>query len=370
MRRLHALLLLTFLLAISASAATPHYAAIDLGSKGTKATLYALHNGDNGPEVEIVFEKVINTKLVSSMSGGRFTAAGIDDAASAARQLLADMRAEAAKKKIANVQTYIVGSSGVAKGENKAELIAAVKAATGVDMEFVDPKQEGYFSLVTAVPRQRRATSIIVDIGSGNTKVGCLVGDASISNFKAAEIPLGSVSGRKAAVEKKAADFNAGLEKVIDGDVRPAFASESMDTPCLRNRARIYWTGGAAWSTATLTHPEAAKKAFVALTAKDIDHLLASLRDGSWNQKPLVYHFASDVPASVRTAVTEAAEGDRRRIGDTFSAEDLMAGVSIMKTILSEGNQSATIYFARNSNYIYGYALDKYKQEQAESGDR
>jgi exopolyphosphatase/pppGpp-phosphohydrolase len=234
-----------FFLTAAVYAQTRYYVAIDLGSSGTKGMLYTFKDG--APET--ILNETINTKLVSSMSGTRFTAAGIDDAANAAKQLIADMKAAAAKKHLANIDSiYILGSSGVAKAENKDDLVAAVKSATGVDMQFIDPKQEIYYGLITAVPRKKRASAILVDVGSGNTKLGCLVGEPALRNLKSAEIPIGSKSGRNAALKKNPNDVQKGIQQVIDDDVRPVFRKESMDAPCLRNRRLIYWTGGAAWA--------------------------------------------------------------------------------------------------------------------------
>src|ERR1041385_3739900 len=68
--------------AAAAHAETRYYIGIDLGSSGTKAMLYCFKDG--GPET--IANKTINTTLVSSMNGARFTPAGIEDAASAAKQ--------------------------------------------------------------------------------------------------------------------------------------------------------------------------------------------------------------------------------------------------------------------------------------------
>src|SRR5437764_15228500 len=76
MRRLK-LFLAILCLAAAAHAETRYYIAIDLGSSGTKAMLYCFKDG--GPET--IANRTINTTLVSSMNGTRFTPAGIEDAA-------------------------------------------------------------------------------------------------------------------------------------------------------------------------------------------------------------------------------------------------------------------------------------------------
>jgi hypothetical protein len=362
--RLFKILVMFVALAGAAHAKERYYGAVDLGSKGTKAFLYSFVQDENGFDANVLFKKSINTKLASSMKENRFTPEGISEAADAVRQLIDEMKAEASKKHISNVEFYVVGSSAVAKSANRDELVAAVKTASGNDMTFVDARDEGYFGLVSSVPRKRRGAAILVDIGSGNTKVGCVVGDSSPKNYKSAEIPFGSVSGRNEGAKQNPTDIKAGIQKLMEEQVGPAYAKESMDTPCLRNRQRVYWIGGAAWAAATFMRPDAALAGFVVLTRRDLTTFLDRLNDGSWNQKDLILDFDKDVPAARRQAVRTKAEKEREDVMNVFVREDLISGVSIMKTLLDASNPSAVIWFARNGNYIYGYALEKFSEDQ------
>jgi hypothetical protein len=67
------------------------------------------------------------------------------------------------------------------------------------------------------------------------------------------------------------------------------------------------------------------------------------------------------VTAAQRAAIQHKIEEDRKKVMDTFSREDLMAGVSILRTIVDKGNASASVWFVRNGNYLFGYALKQYK---------
>jgi len=143
-------------------------------------------------------------------------------------------------------------------------------------------------------------------------------------------------------------------------DISAAYAKDSEDTPCLRNRQRIYWTGGAAWATATFMHPERSTMARFYITRKDVDEFLAKLTDGSWNQTtPKIKFLESSTPAQ-QAKISAKAARDRQDVVDVFVREQLLSGVSIMKTVLQESNPSALIVFARDSGFIYGYALEKF----------
>jgi len=355
-----------------APAKVEYYGAVDLGSKGTKATLYSFEPEEDGDYPNAIFTKVINTKLVSSMVDGKFTKDGISDAADAVKQVIDAMKAEAAKQNIDVEVYYVVGSSGVAKGTNKQDLIDAVKAATGIDMDFVDAIQEGYYGLGSAIPLSYRPNSMYVDIGSGNTKLGCMVGESESKNYKGAEIPYGSVSGRNEAL-KKNPEIVAGVEALMT-DINTSYEKQSRDIPCLRNRERIYWTGGAAWATATFTHPEKALSGWVMITKQDLDRFYAQLKDKTWNQKQPVFHFSTELPTDPKKAAAKKAREaairkqalkDRGDVQNVFVREDLLSGVSIMRAILDSSNPSAKIRFVRGGNYIYGYALEKFKKKSA-----
>jgi exopolyphosphatase/pppGpp-phosphohydrolase len=348
----------------SLSAQSRYYGAIDLGSKGVKAALYSFIREAEGLDTRVLLKNTINTKLTSSMNDARFTAEGIQDAVDATRRLFEQMQDEAKKRRIAEVKYYIVGSSGISKTENREDLAAAVKKVTGIEMEFIDARDEGYFGLSSTISRDQRSTAVYIDIGSGNTKLGCVVGGSEVSNFKSVEIPYGSVSGRNAATKRNSADIRAGIEQLMQDEVRPAYSKQSMDTPCLRNRQTVYWTGGAAWATATMMHPEKVLSAYVRITPADLDTFLGRLSDGTWNQKKLTYNFSKGTSKKDESDIRAKAEKERNNVMDIFAAEDLLAGVSIMKTVLDASNPSAVIRFARNGNYIYGYAIEKYKEDR------
>jgi exopolyphosphatase/pppGpp-phosphohydrolase len=341
-----------------------YYGAVDLGSKGTKASLYSFETEDEGRNPVVIFSKTINTSLVSSMQGDKFTADGIADATQAVRTVVDAMKAEAAKRRVDVDAFYVAGSSGVARASNKQDLADSVKAATGITMVFVDAPREGYYGLWSAVPRSRRSTSIYIDIGSGNAKVGCLVGGTDFASYKSDEIPWGSVSGRNEALKRDPNDIVAGVASVMQ-DVTAQYEAKSRDVPCLRNRDRIYWTGGAAWATATFTHPEREMNGWVTISRRDLERFLTALRNGTWNQRHLVFNFPPDMPAARQNEIRAKAEKEWEDVQNVFVREDLLSGVSIMEAVLNSSNPSASIHFVRSGNFIYGYALDIYKEDSA-----
>jgi hypothetical protein len=343
----------------TAKSTSPYYGGVDLGARGVKGELYTFVQEEEGPVPSGVFSKTVNTILVGSMKEGQFTKEGVADAASAVKQVVDAMKAEAEKRSLKVDSYYVVGSSGAGKATNKKDLEAAVKASAGIDMTWIDADHEGYYGLVSSVPVSRRATSMYMDIGSGNTKLGCIIGAAEFTNYKGTEIPFGASSGRNEALKRNPKDLGAGIVSLM-GDITSDYEAKSRNIPCLRNRNRIYWTGGTAWATATFTHPEAALNGFVRITKQDLDAFRASLKDGTWNQKAPVFHFPKDMPIARQKEIRERADLDRngeKGVFNVFVSEDLLTGVSIMESVLNSSNASAAILFVRNGNFLYGYAL-------------
>ncbi|MBV8903022.1 MAG: hypothetical protein JOZ22_05240 [Acidobacteriia bacterium] len=365
MRAIKGILTITMALAAIASAQTKYFGGVDVGSKGTKAALFSATRKADGDEIKLIFGKTVNGPLVSSMRDGRlFTTEGIKWATDTTRDLLGAMQDEANKRKLTGVQYYIVGSSGVAHGENREELAEAMKSATQIEMDFIDAAREGYYGLTSSVPIRRRAQSLYIDIGSGNTKLGCLVGGSDLKSFRPAEIKYGSVSGRNKGAQINPTDIPSGIQQLMHDEVGPAYTRQSLDIPCLANRQRIYWTGGAAWATATLMHPERALDSYVLINTKDIDAFLSKLQDRTWNQRKLAYFFAKDTEAEAQNRIRARAEKERDDVMNTFVREDLLSGVSIMKTVLEISNPSAVLIFARESGFIYGFGLEKNEKNE------
>jgi hypothetical protein len=139
-----------------------------------------------------------------------------------------------------------------------------------------------------------------------------------------------------------------------------------MDTPCLANRKRVYWSGGAAWATATFTHPEWALDGWVIISKADLNGFLARLESKTWNRGEMKITFPTAKPQTpqMESKIRDQATKDRADVQNVFSREDLVSGVSIMKTILEVSNPTALVQFVRNGNFIDGYALEKYRADR------
>ena len=93
MRLVKVFLLVTTALAAVCSAEPRYFGGIDVGSKGTKASLFSSTMTADGDEIELIFGQTINTRLVSSMKDKKFTDVGLQEATDAAKTLMDAMKA-------------------------------------------------------------------------------------------------------------------------------------------------------------------------------------------------------------------------------------------------------------------------------------
>ena len=463
-----------------------YFGAIDIGSRGIKSTLFKFVKEGEWKDTQVLKAGTQNACLVGKMTPDkRFTPDCIEDAVKNAVTLLEEMKAVAAKEKITNVKYFLVGSSGVAQGVNKAELVAAMSTATGLDMEFVDANTEARYGLISAVPPAYRSTAVMIDQGSGNTKVACQ--DKSPNDIKTAEIVLGTVTtanealglttllksskdmatlvkklqgvaespkraealGAVAAAStelgaltvdysdpkknvrsrdlvQKAEEISAlisGMEgaqdlavrakgllsqakvvmeaetkyevyvsqvaKVVREDVQPVYLREARNKPCLAPQptiqngreipGRIYLLGGAPWAAATFSHPETVMQNYVLLTRADLEKVLVPLRAGespkvlpATTQGQRARANALEDPKrkaaelSRLAAIDKKAASERSNVGKVFGRDFQLSGITLLDGIIESvhkaGSPNTNVYFVRNASYIYGFALDKFKE--------
>jgi hypothetical protein len=101
------------------------------------------------------------------------------------------------------------------------------------------------------------------------------------------------------------------------------------------------------------------------ITRRDIARFLGSLADGTWNQKEPRLVFAKSTPLKTQQKLRAKAKSERDNVMNVFVQEDLLAGVSIMKTVLESSNGAADITFVRDSSFLYGYALELTAQKRS-----
>ena len=256
----------------------------------------------------------------------------------------------------------MVGSSALHKAKNKEELASKVKELTGLNLHFLDKEGEIFYNLIGSIPPKYRTKALLIDIGSGNTKIGYLEGE----NLRTVslEIPFGTVSLAEKAKEGNPSfsAYLSNLSKISQREVSQSLPKEAQRKPPLLNRSPVFLVGGIVWAMTTILYPEN-QNSFVELKAGDIDrfyNLLTQKREGV---------FEVDLSKIKDAEIRQKAEKQIQAVSDVFTVENLTAGATLLRDISGSLKlKGRKLYFARAGNWLFGYialrGIEKAEREE------
>ena len=323
------------------------FAGIEVGSKGVKMSLVeiertAVRNG----AFNVMKDTTVNTDFIS------FTQPTYQ-ATLAALNNLYDMAIKDYMIPANNVFTAI--SSGVniqAVKENKLtwvdQLINAFRFNFNEPerkVSIIDVREEARLSHLGIVPDSRRYNTFLIDIGSGNTKGGYFP-NGNTKDFKLFQLSWGTKSTSNAAEKRLGGDisldnYNSQLKSVLagveNGEIVYA-VNESGSYPMSDN---VAFSGGIAWSLATLMYPELINNSVVPVT---YDEVL------NFNEKLLKNHAALSDYYILKTLNDKsldmgAIEKEVKRVNQVFDQRSLMAGTGLLLKIM---RQFESVYEKKN----------------------
>ncbi len=342
------------------------HGGIEIGARGVKATAINFTRKGSGYDVKILYTETINTSIMKTKDN-RFTPEGLKEAADAVKTMFDKLQQE---HQVPVEQIYIVGSSGL-RADNKPALVSEIQKATGKAMSFLTVELEVKLSIAGTIPRKRddetrpineREASMLLDIGSGNTKGGYqLPASGQADEFVTMGIPFGTVSFTNEAGKLRKTEADLGgfaLDALL---LSPKLLNESLKKeiaakPGLLARNKVYLSGGIVWAMATLIRPDN-RRAFVSLTNDDI----------------ALFHYRArnDVNALLNPDLSFIADELKRNevkkeiesVKAVFSPKNIIAGAEILNAAAAEFKlQGKEIWFARYANlswilsYVRGQA--------------
>lgn len=314
------------------------YSGIEVGAKGVKMSVIEIgQNAQSTGAFNILKDTSVNTDFIS-FSPSTFSAT-LNGLCGLYQKATGDMKIPA--KKI-----FTVISSGVkmqAEKENKSaqiqQLIDSFRVRIGEpqrEVEVVDVMQEARLSHLGIVPDKRRFTTFLIDIGSGNTKGGFFPDGQSTANFRLFQLNWGTKS-----------TFNE-TEKRCDGDMslpnyhkhlqRVLLNAENADIIYAVNASGAYplsdniaVSGGIAWATATLLHPELTDNPVISITFDELvkfnEKLLKNFQ--AYNADFLVSNINN-------TASKERARQEILRVHKVFDQKALLSGAGLLWKIMRQ----------------------------------
>lgn len=332
---------------------TVSYGVVEIGSKGVKAAVVTSFMDEQGRlRYQTGFKKSINTDVLQGVvDTGEFSPEAIENTAKAASDLVAEIRSNA--KNIGD-NVFIAGSSALSSAMNRDELGNKVQELTGAKPNFINSSQELIFAMIGSIPDNLLYKTALLDIGSGNGRIGYLISPKGDRKSGQAVIDLraGSISLTDLANKSKAPgeSYITALNRVVEKDIAPRFASDIKQYPVLSRHQHLMIVGGAAWSMTTLMHPEN-QGAYVPLSLDDFRNYYDRI-----TQNPDAL-LNPDLSVITDLKVREAAIKQVEAVKKTFTVENLQAGARILKLVADTVPLGkADVYFNRDGNWAYGYA--------------
>ena len=324
---------------VKLSYTSSQYAGIEVGSKGVKLSIVDIaKNTKTNSAFTIIKDTSVNTDFIS------FTASSSEATLNGLLNLY-----ETAQEKYAipSGNIYTVISSGVkiqAEKEEKndfiTKLIDSFREKINDEkrkVDVIDPKQEARLSHLGIVPDSKRYTTFLVDIGSGNTKGGFFP-NGNTNDFKLFQLTWGTKSVANATekrmdeADKTLANYSKQLQRVLSiaENSEIIFAVNSSGAYQLSDN--IAFSGGIAWSVATLMHPEFYDRSIVPVTFDEV-------RD--FNER-LYTAFNSFMPDLLSRKFNnsdlqkQAVSKEIKRVLQVFDQKSLMAGTGLLLKMMRQ----------------------------------
>ncbi len=314
------------------------YAGIEVGSKGVKMSVIEIgKNAQSRGAFNVLKDSSINTDFISfTQSTFQATLGGVCDLYSTLTNLY----------KIQPKYVYTLISSGVKMQAEKAgktdwinNLIDSFKLTIREperQVSVIDVLQEARLSHLGIVPESRRYNTFLIDVGSGNSKGGFFP-NGNTNDFKLFQINWGTKSVAN-ATEKRCGDdngltnFNKQLYRVLSEAENSEIIYAVNESGSYPKSDNVAFSGGIAWSVATLMYPELIDNSVVAVT---FDQML------KFNER-LYNNFASVSETSLvrnildKSLDKEAISREIKRVHQVFDQKSLMAGTGLLLKVMRQ----------------------------------
>ena len=314
------------------------YAGIEVGSKGVKMSILEIGRGaQKSGAFNILKDTSINSDFIS-FNPQTFH--------STVNGFTALYNTAVKDYNIPSDKIYTVISSGVkgqAEKDNKESwiknLIDSFKTKINEparEVDVIDVVQEARLSHIGIVPESRRYSTFLIDIGSGNTKGGFFPnGDTKF--LKLFQLSWGTKSTAN-ATEKRTDDdktienYNKQLTRVLTGAENSEIIYMVNESGAYPMSDYIAFSGGIAWSVATLISPELIGNSVVPVTYDDVVKL---------NER-MYKNYASLSDAAILKSITdktldkELIGKEVKRVNQVFDQKSLMAGTGLLLKIMRQ----------------------------------
>lgn len=314
------------------------FAGIEVGSKGIKMSLVEIDKkAVRAGSFHLLKDSSVNTDFIS-FNDPTFNATlqgltGLYNTINTHYQVPAE-------------RIFTVVSSGVkgqAEKDNKTswiqKLVDSFRIKIGEPqrkVEVVDIRQEARLSHLGIVPEEKRFTTFLVDIGSGNTKGGYFP-FGTTNEIKLFQVNWGTKSISNAVEKRLEGDlsitnFGRQLHRVLAGAPNAEIEYAVNVSGAYNMSDNIAFSGGIAWSVSTLLYPEMVDNSVIPVTYDEVQKF----------SERLVRNYSDFSPDAILKKITDNTV-DRvllakevKDVNKVFDQKALMAGTGLLLKIMRQ----------------------------------
>ena len=342
------------------------YAGIEVGSKGIKMSILQVPRNDaNSGNFTSIKDTSVNTDFIL------FTHRSFSNTVKGLSSLY---NIAATEYGVPTSKIYTVVSSGVkgqAEKENKLAMIKQLADSfrlaihdAAKEVPIISVTDEAILSHLGIVPENRRFNTFLIDIGSGNTKGGYFR-NGNTKDLKLFTLNWGTKSVANATEYRTTEDntlpnFKKQLSRVLAGDPEREITLAVNQSGAYNMNDYFAFSGGIAWSVATLMYPELTDNPVVPFNYADLV---------KFNEK-LTNNFESLLPKNITKSILDRnvnknnVVNEATKVQKVFDQKALMAGTGLLLKIVRqfEGTQEKKQFFLVKNGQV-GWISAYVKQE-------
>jgi hypothetical protein len=314
------------------------YAGIEVGSKGVKMSIIEMgKNAAATGNFKALQDTSVNTDFIS-FTPQTFTAT--------VNSLSGLYETAINKYSIPSSNIYTVVSSGVkgqAEKESKQQWIKNLADSFRVmikdpakEVDVVDVMEEARLSHLGIVPESRRYNTFLIDIGSGNTKGGYFK-NGNTKELKLFQLTWGTktianATDKRTEDDKTIPNYRKQLTRVLAGDPDREIVYAVNESGAYNMNDNFAFSGGIAWSVATLLYPELMENSVVPLNFAD----LVKFNDRLANDYASLSADAITKSLADKTLDKKLIAQEVSKVHKVFDQKSLMAGTGLLLNIVRQ----------------------------------
>jgi len=314
------------------------YGGIEVGSKGVKMSVIEIgKNAQSRGAFNVLKDSSVNTDFISFNSPS--FEATLDGMSGLYSTLTKNYR-------IDPKFVYTVVSSGVkqqAEKEQKTDWINSLVDSFRTkinepnrEVDVVGALEEARLSHLGIVPEARRYNTFLIDIGSGNTKGGYFP-NGNTKDFKLFNVNWGTksvanVTDKRCGEDKSLLNFYKQLYRVLSEAENSEIIYAVNESGSYPKSDNVAFSGGIAWSVATLMFPELIDNSVVGVTFDQVQKFYDRLYTNfnSVTEPSLVKNILD------KSADKSAISKEVKRVHQVFDQKSLLAGTGLLLKVMRQ----------------------------------